>query len=78
MPNPRKKLTGRRFGKLVVQRVAKPDKSGNTQWWCLCDCGTEKKVRYNHLSTGATQSCGCAPRKPGRSLDAMAETSFWD
>jgi hypothetical protein len=26
---------------------------------CRCRCGTERQVRVDHLSSGATQSCGC-------------------
>lgn len=75
MPNPRKKLTGRTYGNLTVLRLAKPDNSGNTQWLCRCDCGNETTVRYQHLSTGRTKSCGCSKR--GRGLDPISEEAFW-
>ena len=26
---------------------------------CLCQCGTEKYIRYEHILSGATKSCGC-------------------
>jgi len=26
---------------------------------CLCECGTKRAVRLNHLTGGATKSCGC-------------------
>jgi len=77
MPNPRKKLAGKTFGQLEVLRVAPSDKQGNTQWRCRCTCGNEVTVRYNHLSTGATKSCGCSKRKPGRSLDTFDGEAFW-
>ncbi len=75
MPNPRRKLTGKKFGRLTVLRVAKPDKHGNTRWVCQCDCGKETTVRYQHLSTGRQQSCGCI--RKGRSLDTFSEEAFW-
>ena len=78
MPNPRKKLKGRIPGsRLTVLRLAKPDNSGNTQWMCKCDCGNETTVRYQHLSTGRTKSCGCSKTKKGRSLDPFSEEAFW-
>ncbi len=77
MPNPRKKLKGRIPGsRLTVLRLAEPDNSGNTQWLCRCDCGNETTVRYQHLSTGRTKSCGCS-KKRGRSLDPFSEEAFW-
>ncbi len=52
-------LSGRRFGKLVVEARA-PNVGRNTMWFCACDCGaTSKSVRASHLKSGATQSCGC-------------------
>lgn len=78
MPNPRKKLKGRIPGsRLTVLRLAKPDNSGNTQWLCKCDCGNETTVRYQHLSTGRTKSCGCSKTKKVRSLDPFSEEAFW-
>ena len=51
-------LSGRRFGRLVVQRrVDAPP--GKSHWLCLCDCGGTKIVRQAHLVHGPTKSCGC-------------------
>ena len=30
---------------------------------CKCDCGKKKRVRIDHLKSGATISCGCVGRK---------------
>lgn len=39
-----KDLTGRRFGKLVVQRLLpERTKSGKAIWECKCDCGNTAK-----------------------------------
>ena len=31
---------------------------------CRCDCGTERSVAASNLSSGASKSCGCAPKGP--------------
>jgi len=75
MPNPRKKLAGKKYGWLTVIRVAPPDRHGNTQWHCNCDCGVTTIARYHHLSTGRTKSCGC---QQGRTRDeALTDDNFW-
>ncbi len=38
---------------------------------CRCDCGTIKKVRIDHLRSGATVSCGCI----GRANSAAAKVT---
>lgn len=51
-------LVGRRFGKLVV--LSRDGTKGRSKTWnCKCDCGGEKVVTTNHLTTGNTTSCGC-------------------
>lgn len=52
-------ITGKRFGRLLVERKTIPDRWGVTQWICLCDCGKEVVVRGKHMKTGVTKSCGC-------------------
>lgn len=51
---PRKDLTGRRYGKLVVESWA-----GSSQWNCRCDCGGTSVVFSANLNRGNTASCGC-------------------
>lgn len=64
MPNPRKSLTGKRFGKLLVlSRVGQVKPGGISIWLCRCDCGTEKELLYNHLTSLKTKSCGCLRKK---------------
>lgn len=59
----RNKMTGRRFGKLIVtQRVdnkTQPNGSAKVAYKCKCDCGNEIVVTASHLTSGHTQSCGC-------------------
>lgn len=48
-------LTGKRFGKLVVQKYV-----GHGNYECLCDCGNTKVVYAGNLRNGSTIQCGCA------------------
>lgn len=51
-------LTGKRFGRLLVQGM--PEKRGAKIYWsCVCDCGKEKIIQGNSLREGRTKSCGC-------------------
>lgn len=54
-------LTGRRFGRLMVLRLA-PSRNGRKFWFCYCDCGSECEVTHGNLQSGNTISCGCARR----------------
>lgn len=55
----RKEESGKRYGRLIVQKFSHIG-SGNTAYWlCLCDCGTIKTIAGSHLRNSATQSCGC-------------------
>ena len=54
-------LTGRRFGRLLVEdRVERP---GRTKWRCQCDCGAVCEVESANLRNGNTRSCGCLRRE---------------
>jgi hypothetical protein len=50
-------LTGKRFGRAVVQAVAERGKA--MKWSCICDCGTAFVARGGDLRRGDTKSCGC-------------------
>ena len=52
-------LIGKRFGRLTVIKEHGRDERGAVLWLCMCDCGEEKTVISNHLTSGAVQSCGC-------------------
>ena len=54
-----KDLTGKKFGKLTVQRLSGKKRRSNYLWVCLCDCGREAIVSSTNLLTGETKSCGC-------------------
>lgn len=61
-------LTGRRFGRLTVQRRAENHK-GRTAWACICDCGREKTAIAHDLKAGKVRSCGCLRKTAGKRLD---------
>lgn len=52
---------GDRVGRLTLLKE-KREKRGNSYrkyFYCHCDCGTEKWIRVDSLSSGKIQSCGC-------------------
>lgn len=52
-------LTGQRFERYTAQWPVGRDKSHDTKWLCLCDCGIVKAVGSRHLITSQIKSCGC-------------------
>lgn len=54
-----KDLTGKRFGRLIVEGLAGRDKHGRILWNTICDCGNKKIVPRDQLLKGETKSCGC-------------------
>lgn len=59
-------LRERRFGRYTVKFYAGRDRENSNQkhryWKCLCDCGTWRLVRQDHLTRGKILSCGCFAR----------------
>lgn len=56
-------MTGKRFGSLVVQKLAYRGKDSKKYWECRCDCGKVCLVQESHLKSGHTKSCGCLRKK---------------
>lgn len=56
-------MLGKKFGYLTVI-----DHDHGTYWWCRCDCGEEKSIRKNHLTSGRIKSCGCRAHPIDRSV----------
>ena len=54
-----KDLSGQTFGKLTVVSFDGRNKNRNAKWLCKCECGNEKTVTGNQLTSGKTKSCGC-------------------
>lgn len=59
MRDSRLNISGKRFGRLSVIEFSHTTNYGKSMWKCRCDCGREKIVMGSHLTSGATQSCGC-------------------
>ena len=55
------KLSGKRFGRLVVIGKGKPPERWKSKkyWSCQCDCGKITNVYEGSLIQGRTKSCGC-------------------
>ena len=54
-----KDRTGDRYGRLKVISHKGRDHRGKHLWLCKCDCGNEKVVVGDNLSSGKSNSCGC-------------------
>jgi hypothetical protein len=68
-------LTGQRFGRWLVLRIAPskitPSGQPRTMWLCRCDCGLEKPVGAATLVTGTSSGClDCYRKDPERGLEA--------
>lgn len=59
-PGKIKDITGKRFGRLVVEGIA-PERSrtGKVLWRCRCDCGIVKEILGCNIKRGLSRSCGC-------------------
>jgi len=78
-----KDITGTRFGRLVVLRVAG---RGPTRWECVCDCGALCIAIGHKIKSGHTKSCGCLRKETiaeiGRAssthgMNGKTEYSIW-
>jgi len=58
-----KDLTGSKFGRWTVLFYGWPLPRWKHIWICKCVCGQLGAVRSNHLSAGASTSCGCLVRE---------------
>lgn len=69
----RNDLTGKRFGRLVVQHLSDKKRTKGTFWHCLCDCGNEVDVNASSLQNGSTKSCGCLAIEKQRAVGAASK-----
>lgn len=67
-------MTGWRFGRLTVLRIAPVSKNGKQncrRWWVKCDCGhAEHLVSGTCLRQGIARSCGCLKSEAVRTAAA--------
>lgn len=56
-------LTGTRFHRWSVIGRATNTKQGQAQWFCRCDCGTERILKSIVIRRGISKSCGCLKRE---------------
>ena len=54
---PLSNLIGKKFGRLLV--ISRNQRTNNTFWDCVCDCGNLAVITAGNLKNGHTQSCGC-------------------
>ena len=55
--------TNMRYGRLLVKEHMGKDNRGKHIWLCKCDCGNEKVVVGDNLSSNKSKSCGCLKRE---------------
>ena len=67
-------LTGKRFGRLTVVRLAGTNRRG-ALWLCECDCGRQTVVWGYYLRRRHTNSCGCLQREVA---SAMRQRIAWE
>lgn len=54
-----KDISGQKFNRLTaIKRVGK-DKGGRSLWMFRCECGKEKVIEGNNVTSGKVISCGC-------------------
>lgn len=56
-------LSGSRFGRLIVVGRSGSNKNNRSAWLCRCDCGNEKVILGNSLTSGNSESCGCIQKE---------------
>lgn len=70
----RKDLTGKRFGRLVVEEMIWD--SHPTRCKCRCDCGNECVIINTQLTSGKTKSCGCLQKEVTSELNTKDFTGM--
>lgn len=58
-------LVGKKFNRWTVKSLV-PHKErlrNRVEWFCVCECGTERNVDAYDLKNGLTRSCGCLAKE---------------
>lgn len=73
----RKDMTGERYGRLTVVKLAcHGSKNTPAKWLCKCDCGNYTEVRRAHLVNGNIKSCGCYNRENSKKVHTKHDKSY--
>lgn len=70
-------LTGKRYGKLLVEKRIRTDESGETWYLCKCDCGNESTVRQSNLVKNHALSCGKRGCKKTNKTHGMRKSDLY-
>jgi hypothetical protein len=75
-------MIGSRYGMLIAvsdQGMQQRGKRNKRLWLFRCDCGTEKLVFAEDVSSGRTKSCGCVARKgtEKHGMSSSPEYKIW-
>jgi hypothetical protein len=68
-------LTGKRFGRLVVDSFDCYIDKGY-KWNCTCDCGKATSVIHYSLIRGSTKSCGCLSSEKARDRNYKGRDNY--
>ena len=70
-------IPGERFGRLTaISPTEERDCQRSVVWLCKCDCGKEKVLVGNSLTTGNSESCGCIQKETMREIRWNPELSW--
>ena len=74
-------MVNKRFGRLtVIKRVEDyVTKSGgrHARYLCACDCGVQKEVMKEYLTSGRVRSCGCLRKENGNPTHMEIHTRLY-
>src|SRR5437773_12143758 len=72
----RRSYIGNRYGRLTVisEWVAGANRRQRTWVLVRCDCGAEKNIRVNDMTSGRTKSCGCLQREKVQRIGSRNRT----
>lgn len=58
----------KKYGKLIIVKVAGKDKGDRKTVLCQCDCGNTKEIRLADIKSGRIKSCGCLRKENTSSI----------
>lgn len=59
--------SGRKINKLtLLKMLSEKTSNGSFKYLTKCECGTEKAIGYNQITSGRTKSCGCLSLRTGK------------